>query len=148
MKDLLVEEIRIAAVPDLVYRAWTDKTLITAWWCNADFRTTHWEGRVHAGGHWLVRFEDTQGNLFSAQGQYLRADRPAILKFSWKPDWDSDPPTTIELQFRSLQDSTALRLTQSGLISAAAVDINKRAWAATVSMLRQYLEGSRVAPVA
>lgn len=139
MKDQLVEEIRIAATPKLVFEAWTSEQ-ITAWWRNADFSTTKWEGEVRDGGNWRVCFEDRSGNQFVALGQYYRAEPASYLCFSWKPDWDPDPPTTIALEFRSFLGGTVLRLTQINLSNIAAYERNKRAWAATLLMLRQYLQ--------
>jgi uncharacterized protein YndB with AHSA1/START domain len=140
MNDKIVEEIHIAAGPERVFRAWTNQTLMVAWWGNADFRTTHWQGDVRQGGHWLVRFQDTRGNLFDAQGHYLRAEVPSHLSFTWKPNWSDDPPTTIELDFRHTTNGTALKLTQTGFASLVAYEQNKRAWAPTMAMLRRYLE--------
>jgi len=140
MTERLVEETHIAASPARVFRAWTNKALITDWWANADFRTTHWAGDVRPGGYWQVCFEDTGGNLFSAQGHYLRADHPSHLSFTWKPNWDEDPPTTIELDFRATPPGTMLRLTQHGFASRAAYEQNRHGWAPTMLLLRSYLD--------
>jgi uncharacterized protein YndB with AHSA1/START domain len=143
MSDKLVEEVHIAASPARVFRAWTNRALITDWWSNADFRTTHWAGDVRPGGYWQICFEDTVGNLFSAQGHYLRADHPNHLSFTWKPNWDEDPPTTIELSMRPTETGTVLHLVQHGFSSIAAYQRNKLGWSPTMSLLRSYLDSAR-----
>ena len=62
----VVEEIQIDAKPEQIYQAWTDEHLLTAWWGNAEFRTTRWQGELRAGGHWRVEFADAKGNIYSS----------------------------------------------------------------------------------
>ncbi|MDP9089868.1 MAG: SRPBCC domain-containing protein [Pseudomonadota bacterium] len=146
MQDVLVEEIYIEAPPECVFAAWTEASHLIAWWGDgAQFRTVGWEGDVRAGGQWQVHFVDAKGKPFSATGVYIRVERPAFLSFTWKPQWDNDPPTTMELEFQTSKTGTLLKLRQYGFASAAARDLNKQAWGPTASWLRSYLESTVIA---
>lgn len=135
----LVEEIQVEASPERVFEAWTSEALLTAWWGNDQFRTTTWQGDVHPGGQWQVRFIDTQGTPYSATGHYELVDRPHRLRFTWSPEWDADPPTVITLDFRPTRTGTMIRLAQEGLATREAFHRNHRAWSETLSMLKQFL---------
>jgi uncharacterized protein YndB with AHSA1/START domain len=140
MHGVLTEEIYIDVAPERVYAAWTEAAHLIAWWGDGtEFRTTHWEGDLRVGGKWHVQFVDAKGNAFAAGGEYLRVEPPNHLSFTWKPEWDTDPPTTVELEFRPTATGTLLTLKQHGFANAAALDQNKQAWGPMVAWLKHYL---------
>jgi uncharacterized protein YndB with AHSA1/START domain len=140
MTESLYEEIAIDVPPERVFEAWTEAAHLIAWWGDGtEFRTTHWEGDLRAGGKWRVQFMDAKGDAFSVGGEYLRVDRPTHLSFTWKPEWDPAPPTTVELEFQRTATGTLLTLRQLGLENAEALEQSKQAWLPMVGLLKQYL---------
>jgi uncharacterized protein YndB with AHSA1/START domain len=139
MERVINEEIHIEASPDRVFEAWTEARHMMAWWGQEDqFRTIRFESDLRVGGTWRARFRDNSGNEFGAGGEYLRVEPPTFLSFTWKPEWNSEPPTTIELEFREDKSGTLFKFRQHGFTSDASLEENRAALESTLGWLRCY----------
>ena len=135
------EEIFISAQPKSLFDAWTEPQHLTVWWgSDEEFRTVEFVRELAVGGKWRAKFRHVSGALFSASGEYRRVDPPNHLSFTWKPEWNDEPASLIELEFRKVSGGTLLRLRQTGLPSQEAVAENKAAWTPTMDWLKCYLE--------
>jgi len=103
------------------------------WKNDAEFRTEHFESDLRVGGKWLVRFRTADGSTTGAKGEYLRIERPTNLSFTWQADWDTDGPTTIELEFQPVKNGTLVKLRHSGFDEAGWRDANKDVWRDTLT---------------
>ncbi len=137
--DAVVEESFIAAPPARVFDAWTREADLLSWWGDgSEFKTVQWTGDLRPGGRWLVEFADTQGNRFSAGGEYTAVNRPSTLHFTWQPDWSDDPPSTVELDFAPDGSGTRLRLCNRDFSTDHLAAV-KSAWSQTLGWLKDYL---------
>jgi uncharacterized protein YndB with AHSA1/START domain len=57
--------------PAMVYRAWTDPTLITQWFTPAPWKTTAAETDVRAGGSSFIEMQGPDGEVMPNRGIYL-----------------------------------------------------------------------------
>jgi uncharacterized protein YndB with AHSA1/START domain len=141
MTDQIELEIEIAAIPQVVFAAWTQENHMLAWWRNPDeFETVGFESDLRVGGKWRAQFRGKAGQSFAAGGEYVRVDPPQGLSFTWKPDWSSEPPTTVHLDFLPTATGTLLRLKQQGFSTEAGRSQDMAAWGPTLDWLRCYLE--------
>jgi uncharacterized protein YndB with AHSA1/START domain len=104
----LVQEIRIAAKPEMVFQFFTDPD-----------KVIRWKGRAaqldpRPGGIYRVEINDRA----VAKGEYVELDPPRRVTFTW--GWEGGGPvppgaTTVEVDLEPDGDGTLLRLTHRDL---------------------------------
>ena len=140
MTEPVILEFEFRAGPERVFDAWTLAAEIASWWRDPDeFATEIWEGDLRPGGAWRVVFRGADGGKSSASGVYREVQRPSRLSFTWKPDWDDDPPTLIAFEIAPMRDGARLTLTHSGFSSEQAREDNAGAWDGPMAMVAAHL---------
>src|SRR5688500_5266509 len=96
------KELFIAAAPERVYRAFTNKEDLERWF------VTNAELETRPGGVFNLRWQED-----TVAGEYVELDPPRRVTFTW----DESPKysvTTCTIEFIPEADGTLLRLTHSG----------------------------------
>jgi uncharacterized protein YndB with AHSA1/START domain len=79
--DVVVQRV-LPALPERVYREWTDPALLGEWMCPQPARATSIELDPRIGGH--MRIGIVEGDLsFDVVGEYVELEPPHRLAFTW-----------------------------------------------------------------
>jgi uncharacterized protein YndB with AHSA1/START domain len=127
----------IAATPDQVFRALTDRDELARWW------TTGGESDARTGGGFSYRFEfEDPSRNHTYEGDYHDVTAPERVSYPWHT---SLAETTVDVQLRPSGDGTDLTLTHTGWGSGAeaveAVAMHEQGWSFFLDNLKSYLEG-------
>jgi len=137
----IVEEITIDAPAGRVFDAFADPAERVKWWSAPDgrFRTTHMESDLRRGGKWSMGGVRPDGSAFTVKGEYRAVERPALLAFTWLPDWQGDgTESLVQVEFMEANGSTRVRLTHSGLATDSS-RTSHRGWPEILSRLQAYV---------
>jgi len=140
--DTIVQEITINAPASRVFDAFTDPSERVKWWNPGDgrFRTTHLESDLRAGGKWAMRGTRQDGSPFTITGEYRVVERPALLVFTWLPDWQGDTTESlVRVEFTEGGAGTHVRLTHSGLTTERS-RTSHRGWPQILTLLKEHVE--------
>lgn len=146
-QDVVTSEVFIAATPERVFQALTDKHQIPEWWGRPGAHiTTGWEGDVRKGGRWRHSGESATGDAFEVIGEYLDVDPPHHLSQTWKATWTGDLVTTVDFTLeataRDGRQGTLLSVRHSGFASWGKAASHDEGWKRVFGWLREYLEGT------
>lgn len=131
--DSVICAIEIAAPPERVFQALTDKKQLFEWWSkepSVELLSFEMEGR--AGGHWRFRAKPAPGADHGEEGEQLRRNRaqefvvhgevlecvpPRLLVWSWIANWHQHPehPTVVRWDLTPTRTGTHVRVTHSAL---------------------------------
>ncbi|MGE0422633.1 MAG: SRPBCC domain-containing protein [Reyranellaceae bacterium] len=73
---------RFKAPREMVFKAWTDRTMFAKWFGPDHFRTTHCALDVREGGAWSATLKGPE-RLHSVSGTFLKVKAPSSLEFTW-----------------------------------------------------------------
>jgi len=90
---------RFAAVPQLVYRAWTDPAMIVMWWGPTGAKTLSAETDPRPGGRYHVVFTTPDGEVHDVSGEYREAEEFSVLSFGWMWRTLPDRASFVRLTF-------------------------------------------------
>ncbi|HKQ48233.1 MAG TPA: SRPBCC family protein [Phycisphaerae bacterium] len=83
--DLEIEMTRDFSAPrHLLFRAYTDPTLIPKWWGLRNHTTTVDKMDVRPGGGWRYVCRDQDGNVFAFRGEYREVVPPSKLVYTFE----------------------------------------------------------------
>ena len=108
-RDLVLKR-TIDAVPEKVFRAWTDPELVKQWFAPKPWTTPHVELDVRAGGSNLIVMRGPDGNELPNRGVYLEVVENERLVFTdayttaWQPS--GKPFMTVVLTFENHSGKT------------------------------------------
>ncbi len=139
--DTIVQEIRIRAPADRVFEALANPDLRVQWWtAGGRFQTTRMESDLRPGGRWMMQGIGVGGKPFRVDGEYRHIERPRVLVFTWRPDWQGDATETfVRIDLKEENGTTTVRLTHSGLTSES-VRASHRGWPELLASLQGYVE--------
>jgi uncharacterized protein YndB with AHSA1/START domain len=138
----IVQEITIKAPAARVFDAIANPSERIQWWSAPDgrFRTTHMESDLRPGGRWTMRGTRQDGSPFIITGEYRAVERPALLLFTWLPDWQADATESlVRIELTETGGVTHVRLTHSGLTTDAS-RASHRGWPQILAALEGYVE--------
>jgi uncharacterized protein YndB with AHSA1/START domain len=72
---------RIAAPPELVFRAWTDPKHLAEWWGPKGFTNPLCEADARVGGAIRIHMRAPNGVVYPMTGRFVEIDRPHRLVF-------------------------------------------------------------------
>jgi uncharacterized protein YndB with AHSA1/START domain len=139
--DTIVQEITIKAPAARIFDALADPKQRMKWWgVEGRFQVTDMESDLRPGGKWLMRGIG-MGKPFTVSGTYQAVERPRLLVFTWRPNWQGDDTESlVRWELQEKDGTTLLRLTHSGLVTEASRN-SHRGWPQILSWLRAYAEG-------
>lgn len=139
----LVEEIWIDAVPERVFRAWTEREDLVQWWgVPGEYETTAAEVDVRVGGAYRFAGTSVEMGAFEVTGEYRVVDPPDRLVYTWNPSWDAGArDSVVSLAFEAKDGGTRLVVEHTAFATESARDDHRSGWPPVLEMLRSHLEG-------
>jgi uncharacterized protein YndB with AHSA1/START domain len=147
--DAVITEIEIAAPPERVFRAITEREQAMQWGGSKDFEILVWEMDVRPGGKWNFISEDRTGknptglSRFEHHGEFLEVDPPHLLVQTWYANWHPDPAhqTVVRWELTRTNTGTHLKVTHSSLAAlAGAAEGYGQGWPGLVQQIRRFVE--------
>jgi uncharacterized protein YndB with AHSA1/START domain len=139
------DEIRITrrfnAPRALVFKAWTDPTMLVHWFGCAAFTTIDARADARAGGEWCVLMRSPDGEDFPAYGEYIEVVVPEriLMTHQWeKQVVDVNPArhmTRVTVEFFEEGSGTRLEFRQTGLATIASRDSHIGGWSDSMDAL-------------
>jgi uncharacterized protein YndB with AHSA1/START domain len=135
-KPTLTLRRRIAAVPRLVYAAWTDPAMIVMWWGPEGARTLSAEAGPRPGGRYHIVFTTPDGESHDISGTYRDANPHSLLSFSWMWRTLPDRASFVTLTFEDDgAGGTDFTLHHSQFYDEAARDRHRWGWTGALDKL-------------
>lgn len=123
----LKAEIRrvIRASRQRVFEAWTKPEEIMKWWGAANSKILGAETDVRQGGSYKIRTTPCSSGdgiteerrETSATGEYLDVIPGRLLRFTWRPDWDTSEESIVTIELSDTPGGTELVLIHEGTFS-------------------------------
>jgi uncharacterized protein YndB with AHSA1/START domain len=139
--NTIVEEVQIRATAERVFEALTNPDQRVRWWtAGGRFQATHMLSDLRPGGRWMMRGIGVGDKPFRVDGEYRDVERPRLLVFTWRPDWQGDATETlVRVDLEEKDGITMVRLTHSGLTSES-TRASHRGWPELLTSLQGYVE--------
>jgi uncharacterized protein YndB with AHSA1/START domain len=146
-RDAVIGEIEIAAPPERVFKALTDRAQAMQWGSNPSFEMSAWEMDVRLGGKWqFISRELTgrnKGREYEHHGEILEMDPPRLLAYSWYANWHepATKQTVVRWEITPVGKGSRVKMTHSGLSQIkGACEGYSQGWPGLMEELRKYLE--------
>lgn len=132
----------IKAIPEKVYRAFTEKNAISSWLPPYGFLCTVQEMNVKVGGSYKMTFHNfSTGNGHSFGGKYLEIKPNEFLKYT---DIFDDPnlpgEMTTSVWFKKVLAGTEIKIVQDGIPSAIPLEMCYLGWQESLEKLTNLVE--------
>ena len=135
-KPTLTLRRRIAAVPKLVYAAWTDPAMIVMWWGPDGAETLSAQADPRPGGRYHIVFTTPDGESHDISGAYRDADPHSLLSFTWMWKTLPDRASFVTLTFEDDgEGGTNFTLHHSQFYDEAARDRHEWGWTGALDKL-------------
>ena len=135
-KPTLTLRRRIAAVPKLVYVAWTDPAMIVMWWGPTGAETLSAQADPRPGGRYHIVFTTPDGESHDISGAYRDADPHSLLSFTWMWKTLPDRASFVTLTFEDDgAGGTDFTLHHSQFYDEAARDRHEWGWTGALDKL-------------
>ena len=141
--DELTLEIKrvLAAVPSVVFRAFSDSGELAKWWGPAGFATPSLEFHPRVGESYRIEMQPPEGDPFYLTGKFREVDPPArlVYTFVWEDPDPDDVETLVALSFRDLGESTEIVLAQGSFKTEARRELHRAGWTDSFDKLEALL---------
>ena len=129
--ELTLEMKRVlAAVPSVVFSAFSDPGELAKWWGPEGFTTPSLEFQPRVGESYRIEMQPPEGDAFYLTGEFREVDPPARLAYTFV--WEDPDPDDVEtlgaLSFRDLGGSTEVALTQGPFKTEARRALHRDGW--------------------
>ncbi len=143
--DAVVTEIEIAATPERVFQAITERKQALQWGGGKDFKIISWEMDARRGGKWRYTAEERKHpeTKFDHYGEILQIDPPRLLEYTWFASWHPDPShrTIVRWDLIPTSTGTRLKVTHSNLAAlAGAAEGYAQGWPGLVQQIKNFVE--------
>jgi uncharacterized protein YndB with AHSA1/START domain len=143
-QDAVTAEVFIAAPPERVFQAVTDRGQVQTWGGNKDYLLTAWEMELRPGGRWLsITKEVASGCEFAHYGEIVELAPPHLLAYTWFANFHEDPakPSLVRWEFTATAGGTTIKVTHSGLATEPkAREAYRGGWPGVLEALKQFAE--------
>jgi uncharacterized protein YndB with AHSA1/START domain len=145
----VITEIEIAAPPERVFQALTDREQALRWGADELFEMTAWEMDARPCGKWrfLSKERKPSGEYsvseFEHHGEIVEIDPPRLLVYTWFANWHEQPShkTVVRWELAPTPNGTRVKVTHSGLRQLpAARQGYSEGWPGLLQRIKQYLE--------
>ena len=130
--DALTLEINrvLAAVPSVVFGAFSDSSELVKWWGPQGFTIPSVDFQPRVGGRYRIEMQPPRGDPFSLIGEFREVEPPARLAYTfvWEEPDPDDVATLVTLLFRDLGESTEVALTQGPFKTEARRALHRDGW--------------------
>lgn len=134
---------RVFAAPiELVWRAWTDPSLIAEWFCPQDCGVISNDADFRVGGSYRESMR-CGGKIHTVRGVYREIEHERSLVFTHQWETPGSPETLVAVHFTRLDDErTEVRLTQTGLATPESTAGHTEGWSSCFENLAACLSRS------
>jgi uncharacterized protein YndB with AHSA1/START domain len=129
--ELTLEMKRVlAAVPSVVFGAFSDPSELVKWWGPDGFTTPSLEFQPRVGETYRIEMQPPEGDRFFLTGEFREVDPPARLAYTfvWEDPDPDDVETVVDLGFRNFGESTEVVLTQGPFKTEARRALHRDGW--------------------
>lgn len=140
-EGIVLARVEIAVPPARVFQALTTEELTKWWGADDQYRTTGFSIDLRPGGKWRSEGRGADGSDFHVEGEVLELDPPKRLVQTWKPSWESGPPTTIVYTLEPIEAGTRVTVRHSGFVDPASCDSHANGWVRVLGWLSGHLAG-------
>jgi uncharacterized protein YndB with AHSA1/START domain len=142
--DLRLARTISAPRPD-VFAAWTEPDQLRLWHRPAAvFTIPIVEVDLSVGGGYRIGMKaPDRDEPYTYGGEYREIEAPARLVFTsrWEPPDESAGESVVTIELDAVGELTELRLTQTGLPSAEAIESHRKGWNGTLDSLAAFFQG-------
>jgi uncharacterized protein YndB with AHSA1/START domain len=134
----VVQQLEVAAPPDLVFAALVEPDQLRQWWGSDDMYHTEWEIDLRIGGEYrcTVAADDIP---MSVRGRFLEIDPPTRLVYTWNASWDPTGETIVRFDLTPSGTGTLVQVTHSGFSATADRPGYDDGWGRILSWLTAWL---------
>ncbi len=150
-RDAVISEVFIAAPPERVFQALTNREQALQWGSSQEFKLTKWEMDPRPGGKWtFVAKESSQSDKYANTelvhyGEILEFDPPRVLEYTWFASWHTNPAhkTVVRWELSPAAHGTEIKVTHSGL-APMPEDCKGYAegWPGLVTRIKEFVESN------
>ena len=130
--------------PEVVFRAWTDRDELPAWWCPPGFSMVEIEQDLRPGGRYRYAMRrDADGGRYDVFGEFVEIRRPDLLVYTWSwnaPNMEA-AETQVTVRFEPEGDGTRLTLTHERFPSASMQQSHLLGWTGCFDRMAARLGG-------
>jgi len=141
--DSLVIKRHFKAPPERVFAAFTEKSLVQAWYGPENMTVPHCDVDARVGGKYRVEMHSPAGGVHVVTGEFREIRPPERLVYTW--GWlngaSRGPETIVTLTFAARDGGTDLTLEQTGFLDQDSRDRHEHGWNASWAGLDNFLEG-------
>ncbi len=141
--DSLVIRRYFKAPPERVFAAFTEKSLMQAWYGPENVTVPHCEIDARVGGKYRVEMHNPAGSVHIVTGEFREIRPPERLVYTW--GWlngaSRGPETVVTLTFVARGGGADLTLEQTGFLDQDARDRHEHGWETSLNALNAALEG-------
>ena len=101
---------------ETLWEAWTLPAKISGWFgSDPEGKVLEANLDVRPNGRYSISFQDSNGDIHTAKGRYLKVDPRNSLSFTW--EWESEPGhlSRVYLQFEPSETGTTLKFEHTNL---------------------------------
>jgi uncharacterized protein YndB with AHSA1/START domain len=127
----------LAAVPSVVFGAFSDASELARWWGPKGFTIPSLNFQPRAGGRYRIEMQPPQGDPFYLTGEFREVDRPVRLAYTfvWEDPDPDDRETLVILSFRDVGESTEVALRQGPFKTEARRALHREGWTDSLDKL-------------
>ncbi len=119
------------ASPEVVYRAWTDPSVIKRWFGpTVEFSTPIAEVDLKVGGKYRIGMKSPDGELYVAIGTYREIIPNEKLVFTWR--WESESSeisdTLVTIEFKKSGQNTEMVFTHENFATEELAKDHQEGW--------------------
>ena len=141
--DSLVIKRHFRAPPERVFAAFTEKSLMQAWYGPENMTVPQCEVNARVGGKYRVEMHNPAGSVHVVAGEFREIRPPERLVYTWC--WlngaSRGPETVVTLTFVARDGGTDLTLEQTGFLDEDARGRHEHGWETSLNALNAALEG-------
>ncbi len=141
--DSLVIKRHFRAPPEKVFAAFTEKSLMQAWYGPENMTVPQCEVDPRVGGKYRVEMHGPAGSVHVVTGEFREIRPPERLVYTW--GWlngtGRGPETIVTLTFASRDGGTDLTLEQTGFLDGESRDRHEEGWRSSLDGLGAALAG-------
>jgi len=133
----------VKAPPALVFRAFTEASLLERWFCPSAETALHVDRcDPRPGGHYRFIFRFADGSVIPVLGEYLQVEPPRTLAFTWT--WEKPNPwagvvTLVTVHLVERDGGTDVRVHHADFTASDMKEQHEGGWPGTLERLGRFL---------
>jgi uncharacterized protein YndB with AHSA1/START domain len=136
----LVMRRRINAIPEKLFAAWTQPTLLVRWWGPQGVACPAAEIDLRVGGSYRIANQFPDGKVIWIAGMFEVIEPPHRLTYSWKLESQNGPVERVTVCFVAHGVATEVVVTHERIRDEAARTSHERGWIGCLDSLVRYAE--------